>query len=47
MPMLTTLRMRLPVCPVHWPLRTRLAKSVIRLSTSCTSRTTSVAVHDQ
>ena len=27
MPMLMTLRMRLPVCPFHSPLRTRLAKS--------------------
>jgi hypothetical protein len=27
MPMLITLRMRLPVCPFHFPLRTRLEKS--------------------
>ena len=29
MPMLTTLRTRLPVWPVHWPERTRSAKSAI------------------
>ena len=39
--MFTTLRIRLPVCPVHSPLRTRLLNAVIRSSTSCTSRTTS------
>ena len=29
MPMLMTLRMRLPVCPFHSPLRTRLEKLAI------------------
>ena len=41
MPMLTTWRMRLPVCPFHAPLRTRSAKSAMRSSTSCTCGTTS------
>jgi hypothetical protein len=41
MPMLITFRIRWPVCPVHAPDRTRSAKSCIRSSTSCTSRTTS------
>ena len=41
MPMLTTLRIRLPVCPVWLPSRTALQKVVIRSSTSCTSATTS------
>ena len=40
MPMLTTLRMRLPVWPVHCPLRTRSEKSAILRSTSCTAGTT-------
>ncbi len=40
MPMLTTLRIRLPVCPFHAPLRTRSAKSAMRSSTSCTFGTT-------
>ena len=40
MPMLTTLRIGLPVWPVHAPLRTRLAKSAIRSSTAWTSGTT-------
>ena len=40
MPMLTTLRIRLPVCPVHAPPRTRSAKSAIRSSTAWTSGTT-------
>ncbi|CAM5691360.1 hypothetical protein SALBM311S_02878 [Streptomyces alboniger] len=39
-PMLTTLRIRLPVCPVHSPERTRPAKSLIRSSTACTCGTT-------
>ena len=33
MPMLTTLRMRLPLCPSQAPLRTRSAKSAMRSST--------------
>ena len=41
MPMLTTLRIRRPVAPVHCPDRTRSAKAPIRSSTSCTSATTS------
>jgi len=41
MPMLTTLRMRLPVCPVQAPLRTRFEKTVIMSSTAWTSVTTS------
>ena len=40
-PMLTTARMRLPVCPSHSPERTRSEKADMRSSTSCTSRTTS------
>ena len=40
MPMLTTLRMRLPVWPFHAPLRTRFANAAIRSSTACTSGTT-------
>ena len=40
MPMLTTLRMRLPVWPFHSPLRTRLEKSAILSSTAWTSGTT-------
>ena len=40
MPMLTTLRMRLPVWPFQSPLRTRLANAVILSSTACTSGTT-------
>ena len=40
MPMLMTLRMRLPVWPFHSPLRTRSAKSAILSSTACTSGTT-------
>ena len=48
MPMLTTLRMRLPVWPFHAPLRTRFAKSAIRSSTACTSRHDVLAVdHDR
>ena len=41
MPMLTTLRIGLPVWPVHDPSRTASAKLLIRPSTSCTSGTTS------
>ncbi len=41
MPMLTTLRIRLPVCPVHSPLRIRSLNAAIRSSTSWTSATTS------
>ena len=41
MPTLTTLRMRLPVWPVHSPPRTRSAKADIRSSTSWTPGTTS------
>ena len=40
MPMLTTLRMRLPVWPFHSPLRTRLEKSAILSSTAWTLGTT-------
>ena len=40
MPMLITLRMRLPVWPFQAPLRTRLAKSLILSSTAWTSGTT-------
>ena len=40
MPILTTLRMRLPVWPVHAPLRTRSEKAAILSSTACTSGTT-------
>ena len=40
MPMLMTLRMRLPVWPFHSPLRTRLEKSAILSSTACTWGTT-------
>ena len=41
MPMLTTLRIGLPVWPVHSPERTASANAAIRSSTSCTSATTS------
>ena len=41
MPMLTTLRMRLPVWPFHSPERTRSAKAAILSSTAWTSGTTS------
>ncbi len=41
MPTLTTLRIGLPVWPVHSPERTRSAKALIRSSVSCTSLTTS------
>ncbi len=41
MPMLMTLRMRLPVWPVQAPLRTWVAKAAILSSTACTSGTTS------
>ena len=37
MPMLTTLRMRLPVCPSHRPLRIWSEKAAIRSRTACTS----------
>ncbi len=40
MPMLTTLRMRLPVWPCHAPPRTRFEKSAIRSRTACTFGTT-------
>ena len=40
MPMLMTLRMRLPVWPFHSPLRTRLEKSAILSSTAWTWGTT-------
>ena len=40
MPMLTTLRMRLPVWPFHAPLRTRSANSAILSSTAWTAGTT-------
>ena len=41
MPMLTMLRIGLPVCPFHSPERIRSANARIRPSTSCTSGTTS------
>ena len=40
MPMLMTLRMRLPVWPFHAPLRTRLEKSAILSRTAWTCGTT-------
>ena len=40
MPMLTMLRMRLPVWPFHAPLRTRLENSAILSSTAWTCGTT-------
>ena len=46
MPILTTLRIRLPVWPFHSPLRTRLEKSAILSSTAWTWGTTFFAVHD-
>ncbi len=39
--MLTTVRMRSPVCPVHSPERTASANRAILASTACTSATTS------
>ena len=42
MPMLTTFLIRLPVCPVQAPLRTRSANSAILSSTAWTSGTTSL-----
>ena len=42
MPMLMTLRMRLPVWPFQSPLRTRSEKSAILSSTACTCGTTSL-----
>ena len=42
MPMLTTLRMRLPVCPVQAPPRTRSLNDAILSRTACTSGTTSL-----
>ena len=42
MPMLTTLRMRLPVWPFHAPLRTRFEKSAMASRTAWTSGTTSL-----
>ena len=41
MPMLTTVSIRLPVTPVHSPLRTWSAKAYTLSSTSCTCGTTS------
>ena len=41
MPMLTTARIRSPVCPVHSPERTASANCAISASTACTSATTS------
>ena len=46
MPMLTTLRMRLPVYPCHSPVRTRRAKSDILSNTACTSGTTSLTIDE-
>ena len=46
MPMLTTLRMRLPVWPCHAPLRTRPAKAAIASRTAWTSGTTFGPVDD-
>ena len=42
MPMLTMLRIRLPVWPSQRPLRTASANEAIRASTACTSATTSL-----
>src|SRR4029450_2917475 len=42
-PMLTTWRMRLPVCPFQAPLRTRFEKSAIASSTAGTSGTAFLA----
>ena len=47
MPMLTTLRIGLPVWPLHSPERTRSQKAPIRSSTSCTSLDHVGAVDDQ
>ena len=48
MPMLTTLRMRLPVWPVQAPPRTRSEKSAMRSSTACTCGHDVLAVdHDR
>ena len=41
MPMLMTLRIGLPVCPFHSPLRTLVGEAAMRSSTSWTSGTTS------
>ena len=41
MPRFTTLRIGLPVCPCHAPLRTLSAKRSMRASVACTSGTTS------
>ncbi len=46
MPMLTTLRIRAPVWPVHCPPRTRSAKSAIRSSTAMHVRHDVLAVDD-
>ncbi len=46
MPMLTTLRMRWPVWPLHWQLRSWSAETAMRSSTACTSETTSVPTTD-
>ena len=46
MPMLTTLRMRLPVWPFHAPLRTRSEKSAILSSTAWTCGHHVLAVDD-
>ena len=47
MPMLMTLRMRLPVCPFHSPLRTRLEKSAILSSTAVDLGHDVFAIHDE
>ena len=47
MPMLITLRIGLPVCPVHSPQRTRSENAAIRSSTSWTSLDDVLAVDDQ
>ena len=40
MPMLTTFRIRFPVCPFHSPLRTRFENALILSSTAWTGGTT-------
>ena len=47
MPMLTTFRIGLPVCPFHSPERTRSENAAMRSRTSCTSRDDVDAVDDE
>ena len=46
MPMLTTLRMRLPVCPLHAPLRTRCENRAHPIEHSVHFGHDVLAVHD-